>query len=57
MSFALLLLALTVLLGGIAWALVAAGLTTTNVAITCMAIAGIGIMAAVLRARIKDPSA
>lgn len=57
MSFALFLLVLTVLLGGIAWALVAAALTTANVAITCMAIAGIGIMAAVLRARIKDPSA
>lgn len=55
MSFALYVLGLAVLLGGIAWALIAAGIAATYVAIACLIVAGIGIMMAVSRTRLKDP--
>ena len=57
MSFALYIVGLIVLLGGIAWGLVAAGLAPHYVAIACLVIAGVGIMSAVSRTRAKDPSA
>jgi hypothetical protein len=55
MSFALYILGLAVLLGGIAWALIMAGIAATWVAISCLLVAGIGIMMAVSRTRAKDP--
>jgi hypothetical protein len=55
MSFMLYILGLAVLVGGIAWALVMAGLATTWIAISCLLVAGIGIMMAVSRTRAKDP--
>jgi energy-converting hydrogenase Eha subunit G len=55
MSFSLFILGLAVLIGGIAWALVTAGIAITYVAIACLIVAGIGIMAAVSRTRAKDP--
>jgi len=55
MSFALYMLGLAVLLGGIAWALITAGVAATYVAIACLIVAGIGIMMAVSRTRAKDP--
>jgi len=57
MSFALYILGLAALVGGIAWALVAAGIAATYVAIACLIVAGIGIMGAVSRTRAKDPPA
>ncbi len=57
MSFALYLLGLAVLIGGIAWALITAGVATIYVAIGCVIVAGIGIMMAVSRTRTKDPPA
>jgi hypothetical protein len=57
MSFVLFMVGLVVLVGGIAWALVAAGVAATYVAISCLIVAGIGIMAAVSRTRAKDPPA
>jgi hypothetical protein len=57
MSFALFLLGLAVLVGGIAWALISAGLAVTYVAMVCLVVAGIGIMTAVSRTRTKDPPA
>lgn len=57
MSFALYLIGLAVLLGGVAWALITAGIAATYVAIACLIVAGIGIMMAVSRTRAKDPSA
>ena len=57
MSFFLYLLGLAVLVGGIAWALITAGLATTYVVIACLIVAGIGIMMAVSRTRAKDPPA
>ncbi|MEO6854321.1 MAG: hypothetical protein ABI410_12340 [Rhodoferax sp.] len=56
MSFALYLLGLVVLLSGIAWALVTAGVSVTYVAIVCLIVAGVGIMMAVSRTRAKDSS-
>lgn len=57
MSFALYIVGLAVLLGGIAWALITAGIAVTYVAIACLIVAGIGIMTAVSRTRAKDPPA
>ena len=57
MSFALYIVGLLILVGGIAWALVTAGVATTYVAIACLIVAGIGIMMAVSRTRAKDPPA
>ena len=55
MSFALYVIGLAILLGGIAWAMVAAHVATTYVAIVCLIVAGIGVMMAVSRTRLKDP--
>jgi hypothetical protein len=57
MSFALYLVGLAVLVGGVAWGLIVAGITATYVAIACLLVAGIGIMTAVSRTRAKDPPA
>ncbi len=57
MSFALYMLGLAVLIGGIAWALITAGIATTYIVIACLIVAGIGIMTAVSRTRTKDPPA
>lgn len=56
MSFALYMLGLALLIGGIAWGLVTAGVPVTYVAIACVIIAGVGVMMAVSRTRAKDPS-
>ncbi len=57
MSFALFVLGLAVLVGGIAWGLIVAGIAATYVAIICLVVAGMGIMMAVSRTRTKDPPA
>ena len=56
MSFALFIVGLLVLLAGVAWALITAGLSATYVAIACLIVAGIGIMMAVSKTRSKDSS-
>ena len=56
MSFVLYMIGLALLVGGIAWALVTAGLSTVYVGITCVIVLGIGIMMAVSRTRAKDSS-
>ena len=55
MSFLLYIIGLVLLIGGIAWALVAAHVASTYVAIVCLVVAGIGVMMAVSRTRLKDP--
>lgn len=55
MSFVLFMFGLAVLIGGIAWALIVAGVAVTYVVISCLVIAGLGIMMAVSRTRTKDP--
>ena len=57
MSFALYMIGLAILLGGIAWALVMAGIAITYIVVACLIIGGIGIMMAVSRTRAKDPPA
>jgi len=56
MSFALYIVGLLVLIGGLAWGLVTIGLAPQYVAIGCLIVAGVGIMTAVSRTRSKDPS-
>ena len=56
MSFVLYLIGLALVVGGIAWGLVTAGLATVYVAIACLIVLGIGIMMAVSRTRTKDSS-
>lgn len=56
MSFALFMLGLALLVGGVAWAMLLAGLSAVYIAIACLLVAGIGIMAAVSRTRAKDQS-
>ena len=55
MSLAIYLIGLAILIGGIAWGLITAGLTMTYVAIACLIVGGIGVMMAVSRTRAKDP--
>lgn len=55
MSFFLYMIGLAVLLGGLAWGLIAAGLAAAYVAIACLIALGIGMMMAVSRTRAKDP--
>lgn len=56
MSFALFLIGLLLLVGGIAWALSVAGLAPVYIGIACLIVLGLGVMAAVSRTRSKDPS-
>lgn len=55
MSFLLYTIGLILLIGGVAWGLVAAHVASTYIAITCLVIAGLGVMMAVSRTRQKDP--
>jgi hypothetical protein len=55
MSFLLYIVGLAILIGGIAWALVTAHVASTYVAIVCLIVAGVGVMTAVSRTRLKDP--
>ena len=54
MSFALFLIGLALLVGGVAWAMITAGIAPIYVGITCIIVLGIGIMAAVSKTRTKD---
>jgi hypothetical protein len=56
MSFSLYLIGFALVIGGIAWALVLAGVAATYVAIACVILAGIGVISGVARTRSKDPS-
>ena len=54
MSFALFLIGVALLVGGIAWGMVTAGVAPVYVGITCLIVLGIGVMSAVSRTRTKD---
>lgn len=56
MSFALYIIGLALVVGGIAWGLITVGLAAVYVGITCLIVLGLGIMGAVSRTRAKDPS-
>lgn len=56
MSFALYLGGFVILIGGVAWALIAAGVRPLYVIITAVILAGIGMIKAVTHTRNRDPS-
>jgi membrane-bound acyltransferase YfiQ involved in biofilm formation len=56
MSFALYLVGVALLVGGIAWALVTAGVAHVYIGIVCLIVLGLGVMGAVSRTRSRDPS-
>ena len=56
MSFVLYLVGLLLLVGGIAWGLVTAGVAQVYAGIVCIIALGLGIMGAVSRTRTKYPS-
>jgi len=58
MSFGLYILGFAIVIGGVAWALITAHVSTLYVAITCVIMLGIGILSGVTHMRSKDkPSA
>lgn len=56
MSFALYLVGFLILIGGVAWALIAAKVPSLYIAIACVILLGLGIVTGVTRTRSKDPS-
>lgn len=56
MSFALYLVGFVLLIGGIAWGMIVAGVPTLYVAIACVILVGIGVISGVSKTRLKDPS-
>jgi hypothetical protein len=56
MSFALYLVGFALVIGGVAWAMVTAGVPTLYVAIVCVILVGLGIITGVSKTRSKDPS-
>jgi hypothetical protein len=55
MSFGLYMVGLALLVAGIAWGLITAGLAPVYVGIASLIACGIGVMMAVSRTRSKDP--
>ncbi|MBU5615074.1 hypothetical protein [Geomonas azotofigens] len=55
MSFALYIIGFILIIGGIAWTLVAAGVAMFKIAIVCIILLGIGILSGVVHTRPKDP--
>lgn len=53
-SFALYLIGTVVLIGGVAWALIVAGIPSLYVVIASIILLGVGILSAVSRTRTKD---
>jgi poly(A) polymerase Pap1 len=56
MSFMIFLVGFAILIGGVAWALVTAGVPQLYVLITSVILLGLGIVTGVARTRSKDPS-
>jgi membrane-bound acyltransferase YfiQ involved in biofilm formation len=56
MSFAIYLVGFVILIGGIAWALITAGVPVLYVIIASVILLGIGILTGVSRTRTKDSS-
>lgn len=55
MGFGIYMLGFVILLAGVAWGLVTAGVALVWVMIACLVLLGLGIMTAVTRTRPKDP--
>lgn len=56
MSFALYLVGFALVIGGVAWAMVTAGVPTLYIAIACLILVGLGIITGVSKTRSKDLS-
>lgn len=56
MSFLIYLVGFAILIGGVAWALITAGVPDLYVVIASVILLGIGILTGVSRTRAKDPS-
>ena len=56
MSFILYLVGFMLIVGGIAWGLLVAGVPHLYVGIVCLVIFGIGIISGVAKTRVKDPN-
>ena len=54
MSLIIYLIGFAFIIGGIAWALIVAGVTTLYVMIAIVILVGIGILSGVIRTRTKD---
>lgn len=54
MSFAIFLVGIVLVVGGVAWALSVAGVSSVYIGIAVLILAGIGVMAGVSRTRSKD---
>jgi hypothetical protein len=55
MSFALYLLGFALIIFGIAWALISAGVAILKIAITCVILLGVAILTGAVKTRPKDP--
>ena len=55
-SFALFIIGIVVVIGGVAWGLSVAGVSATYIGIAAVIILGLGITTGVTRTRPKDPS-
>ena len=56
MNFAIYIIGFLILIGGVAWALVAAKVPSLYVAIACVILLGLGIISGVTKTRTKDQS-
>lgn len=56
MTFALYVIGIMIFIGGVAWALITAGVRQLYVVIACVILLGIGIMTGAVRTRSKDRS-
>jgi hypothetical protein len=57
MNFWIFLAGFAIVIGGVAWGLSVAGLSTTYILIICVILFGLGVLTAVTRTRQKDPPA
>ena len=55
MSFTLYLIGFLLVIAGVAWALIVAGVAALYISITCLILLGIGILTGVVTTRPKDP--
>ena len=55
MSFALYLVGFILIIAGVAWALLTAGVELIKIAIACLILLGIAVLTGVVKTRPKDP--
>lgn len=55
MSFALYLVGFLLVISGVAWALLTAGVALVKIAIVCLILLGVGVLTGVINTRPKDP--